>query len=43
MTKAHDHDPHPLSTTGICTCGLSASHRSHQPLWWRLLNRGEWR
>lgn len=44
--KPHRYDPDPRGTTASppCTCGMTVMHRSHQPLWWRLLNPGRnWR
>ncbi len=44
--QVHPYDPDPRSTTAtpVCRCGMTRAYRSHQPLWWRLLNPGvKWR
>lgn len=44
--RAHAYDPDPRATTSTppCLCGMTRAHRSHQPLWWRLLYWGvKWR
>lgn len=44
--RPHRYDPDPRATTSTppCRCGMTKAHRTHQPLWWRLLNPGvNWR
>ncbi len=44
--KVHRYDPDPRSTSRppSCRCLMTRAYRSHQPLWWRLLNPGvKWR
>ena len=46
LTRPHSYDPDSRSTVRIppCTCGMTRSHRSHQPLWWRVLHpSAKWR
>jgi hypothetical protein len=41
---AYNPDSRDTSVTPRCMCGMTQSYRSHQPLWWRLLNPGvKWR
>lgn len=40
----HKHKPPPHTTDELCTCGMAASYRSHQPFWWRVTHRRKlWR
>ena len=44
--KPHPYNADSRDTARVprCTCGMTKSYRSHQPLWWRLLFHGvKWR
>jgi len=38
-TGPHKYEVPPHETDALCSCGMSADYRQHQPFWWRWTHR----